>query len=352
MVAMSGGVDSSVAALLLKEQGYDVIGVHIQTWKYEQVCDTRFKACCSPEDVADARSVAMGLDIPFYNINMEDLFEKKVISPFITDYQNARTPNPCVNCNTFFKFGALYDKAARLGIKKIATGHYAKISRIEDRYSITFPRDLGKNQSYYLYGLSQDNLANTIFPLGDLDKPKVREIAREHGMKVGDKQESQEICFIPENDYRLFLKRKNIEMTPGNFVLTDGTVIGSHAGREKFTIGQRKGLGIAWKNPLYVVRLEKEGDVILGEETETWSGPFEVEEVNMMGLDQLPENQELEARVQVRYRHIPIRCLVVRKNNTFYVTPLEKVKSITTGQSAVFYEKNENYILFGGIITA
>ncbi|AXX16417.1 tRNA 2-thiouridine(34) synthase MnmA [Leptospira borgpetersenii] len=351
IVAMSGGVDSAVTAGLLMEEGYEVIGVNLRTWEYEApVCDTTKKSCCSPEDIRDARDVGLSLKIPFYVVKMEKVFQEKVIDRFIDDYQHGKTPNPCVECNTFVKFGALFEKAKALGIDKIATGHYARIVRNGERYAIANGVDIGKNQAYYLYGLSQENLKNVTFPLGGMTKPEVREIARRMGLSVADKAESQEICFIPENDYRKFLEKKHVEFTAGFFKLRDGRIIGKHKGRENFTIGQRKGLGIAWRNPLYVIAIEDDGSVILGEENETYAESFSVIDVNYQGFAPLGEGESFECRVQVRYRHTPIRCRITKMNEDLVVNPLEEVRGVTPGQSAVFYPLNSDYLLLGGII--
>ena len=349
IVAMSGGVDSSVTAGLLVKQGYDVTGINIRTWKSDvQKCDN-FKSCCSPEDINDARDVAMRLGIPFYSIPMEDLFYENVISPFIQYYKNGLTPNPCVNCNNSIKFGELLKRADKLGIDKVATGHFANIVQLPNqRYAIASGKDTIKNQAYYLYGLSQDNLRRTVFPLGNLNKAEVRNLAREMGLAVAEKNESQEICFIPDNDYRKFLQRENVQFTPGRFLATDGTILGKHDGKEKYTIGQRKGLGISWKNPLYVLKIT-ENDVIVGEENETFSDSFMVKDLNAMGLE-IADGETTACRVQIRYKQQPVHASAQRKGNILYVYPKEPLKSVTPGQSAVFYHQNENYILFGGTI--
>lgn len=352
IVAMSGGVDSSVTAALLLEQGYDVIGVNLRTWEYEAPsCDTTKKSCCSPEDIRDARDVGLKLNIPFYVIKMEKLFGEKVINRFINDYTNGLTPNPCVECNTFVKFGALFEKAKALGIQKIATGHYAKIVNVNGRYAIAGAKDVRKNQAYYLYGLTQENLANTLFPLGDMEKHEVREHARRLGLSVAEKKESQEICFIPENDYRAFLKKKNVKFTPGYFKLRNGIIVGKHNGKENFTIGQRKGLGISWKYPLYVVEIQDDGTVILGSEEETVCESFSVEDMNFQALPPLEEGEAVLCRVQIRYRHKPVLCKLSLKNSSYHVELEEPAQSVTPGQSAVFYPCDGDYILCGGIIS-
>lgn len=382
VVAMSGGVDSAVSALLLMEQGYDVVGVNIKTYHYDESCDVQKKSCCSPEDVRDARDVGLQLQIPFYVVRMEDTFEKHVMGRFVEEYAAGRTPNPCVECNTFIKFGALFERARVLGIERIATGHYARIYRSPlGRYSIQNAVDEKKNQAYYLYGLSQEALSRTIFPLGGRTKPEVRELARKFGLPVADKAESQEICFVPENDYRSFLERRGLVFTPGFFKTLDGRILGKHAGKERFTIGQRKGLGIAWKEPLYVISIESNGDVIVGEDKERVDAAFDVEQVIFQGSEDpagadFPPNsntaprafEPFSCRVQIRYRSRPARA---RAHYLGYETALapngrpfghrlrveleEDVTSIAPGQSAVFYppgdESPSDIVLAGGIIS-
>lgn len=364
IVAMSGGVDSAVAAGLLMEEGYEVIGVNLRTWEYEAPsCDTTKKSCCSPEDIRDARDVGLSLKIPFYVVKMEKVFGERVIDRFIEDYKTGRTPNPCVECNTFVKFGALFEKAKALGIEKIATGHYARVVEVDGRWAIANGYDKNKNQAYYLYGLSQENIRNTVFPLGGMDKSEVREIAKRMGLPVADKPESQEICFIPENDYRKFLEKKGVEFTPGFFKLQDGRILGKHSGKEKFTIGQRKGLGLSWRNPLYVLAIEDDGTVILGEESETFCKEFIVEDITLQGWGEFSDDETRRGRIQVRYRHTPILCEVISLGSesketgfdnsaipNLLVRPLEDVRGITPGQSAVFYPESGDYILGGGVI--
>ncbi len=351
IVAMSGGVDSAVAAGLLMEQGYDVIGVNLRTWEYEApACDVTKKSCCSPEDIRDARDVGLSLNIPFYVIKMEKVFGERVINRFIEDYKDGRTPNPCVECNTFVKFGALFEQAKILGISKIATGHYARVFEKDGRYAIRNAVDMKKNQAYYLYGLSQENIKNTVFPLGEMDKSEVREIAKRMGLPVAEKPESQEICFIPENDYRSFLRKKGVEFTPGFFKLLSGQIIGKHTGKEGFTIGQRKGLGISWKNPLYVISIEDDGTVVLGEDEETFSDSFVLEEITYQAQAPMEIGETVDMKVQIRYRSKPVLCSVTNQGDTWSVRFLEDVKSVTPGQSATFYPTDGDYLLAGGII--
>jgi len=369
LVAMSGGVDSAVSALLLLDQGYDVVGVNLRTYDYETVaCDTRKKSCCSPEDIRDARDVGLHLSIPFYVVRIEKAFKEKVMDRFVLDYTTGRTPNPCVECNTFVKFGILFEKARSLGIDRIATGHYARIHS-GNRFAIRGGKDPRKNQAYYLYGLTQEAVANTIFPLGDMEKAEVRDIARQHNLIVADKEESQEICFVPENDYRIFLKRQGVEFVPGYFRDPQGRILGKHTGKEQFTVGQRKGLGIAWSQPLYVIRIEDNGDVILGTDVQS-NREFTVEQACFQGLDVASlSDGEISARVQVRYRSKPVPCTIRYSGRDesiawngqpvgamLRVKLLEDAGAVTPGQSAVFFPvagettMPDDVVLAGGVI--
>jgi tRNA-specific 2-thiouridylase len=365
LAALSGGVDSAVSALLLKREGYDVTGINLRLYALPELCDGRAKSCCSPEDARDARMVAMKLSLPFFTIRMEREFEERVIRTFIDEYRSGRTPNPCVECNTFIKFGTLFEKGAALGFRKIATGHYARLVHLENgRYSVREGRDAGKNQAYYLYGLSQRALESVLFPLGDLTKVEVRRIAASEALPVAKKAESQEICFVPDNDYRSFLEASGVQFTPGFFRNTGGEILGRHEGRERYTVGQRKGLGLAHRVPYYVLRVESDGDVIVGEADETLRRTFTVSSLHFQGLD--PEtfferygDQSFECRVQIRYRSVPvparIRSTGKSSPSSVLVELAEGVSSIAPGQSAVFYPDKPFYgyddiVLAGGVI--
>lgn len=371
LTAMSGGVDSAVSALLLMEQGFDVVGVNLRTWDYEEAaaCDPRKKSCCSPKDIQDARDTGLMLNIPFYVVRIERDFREKVIDRFILDYRTGRTPNPCVECNTFVKFGILFEKARSLGIDRIATGHYARIHK-GSRWAVRGGRDKKKNQAYYLYGLSQEAIARTVFPLGDMEKSEVRDIARRHNLPVAEKEESQEICFVPENDYRKFLLKEGVTFQPGYFRDTAGRILGKHSGKEQFTIGQRKGLGIAWKSPLYVVRIEDGGDVILAESLDSVSRSFTVEQTVFQALEpDFLEKSVLRCRVQIRYRSQPVECTVRLLDHSkaiawngeiegmrLAVEMHEDAGAVTPGQSAVFFPLDsssmpDDVVLAGGIIS-
>lgn len=371
---MSGGVDSAVSALLLKKQGYDVTGVNMRVWEYPEQCDSHAKSCCSPEDIQDAGKSALSLDIPFYVMKMEREFREKVIDRFILDYASRRTPNPCVECNTYIKFGSLFEKARALGIPLIATGHYAKTRLLDNgRWCVENGLDEKKNQAYYLYGLTQDAIASTIFPLGNLTKPEVRTLAAENNIAVAEKKESQEICFIPQNDYRDFLKKENFAFTPGSFRSRNGQLLGEHDGSEKFTIGQRRGLGVSSANPLYVIAVQHDGDVILGEVADTGVQELTVEQINFQGMD--PEKfikdfskQPFRCRIQIRYRSRPTAAEIQYlgysvaaswngspEGHRIHVRMLEEVHSAAPGQSAVFYPEEEDsdlsgIVLAGGLI--
>ncbi len=373
IVAMSGGVDSAVTSVILHQLGYEVIGVNLKVWEYEPSCENK-KSCCSPKDVYDAKSVGIQLNIPFYVIKMEKIFKEKVIDRFILDYKRSRTPNPCVECNTHVKFGALLEKSKALGIEWIATGHYAKIYKTPtNRYTIQDGVDSYKNQAYYLYGLSQEALSHIIFPLGNFTKQEVRQIAKEFDLPVAEKHESQEICFVQDNDYRKFLKKQGLEFTPGYFKDIHGRILGKHKGKEQFTVGQRKGLGISWKEPLYVIEIHDNGDVILGPVNQTLTRSFEVEQVNFLYYSEeefkdLFTKSPLRCRVQIRYRSKPQKALVQylgydetiawnnqKKGHKLKVTFETPVSAVTPGQSAVFYPDESwepnNILLMGGIIS-
>lgn len=357
---MSGGVDSAVSAFLLKKDGHDVIGANMRFWEYKEVCATdantqksRITSCCSPEDLADAENTARGIGVPFYALKMEADFREKVIEPFIADYRAGRTPNPCVHCNTFIKFGEFYEKADALSFDKIATGHYADIVKLPNgRCAVAPATDKRKDQSYYLYGLSQAALERTVFPLAKLTKNEVREIAEQNNIRVAAKPDSQEICFIPDNDYRKFLKRENVEFQTGFFRDVQGRILGKHTGKENFTVGQRRGLQIALGEPRYVIEILDNGDVIIGTREELERDTFYLIEPVFQGIakDSLsPEG--LDVKVQVRYNSEPVSAVLYEaENNTLKIQLTERVWAITPGQAGVIYHKEDGYILCGGKI--
>ena len=350
MVGMSGGVDSSVAALLLKKQGYDVFGVTLKLRKDEYMTKKIEGGCCSLEDIDDAKRVARKLEIPHYVFNFTDIFEKKVIDDFVREYANGKTPNPCIACNKYIKFGAMLLRARELDIDYIATGHYAKVEYDENRKRYLLKKSpAAKDQSYVLYGMTQDQLSRTIFPLCNISKDETRRIASQYGLPVAHKADSQEICFVDDNNYARFIEEySGKESEPGNFVDKSGSVIGKHKGVIHYTIGQRKGLGMSFGKHMYVTGIDAENNtVVLGEEGSQYSDSLTAGNINWIAFDGL-EN-EIEAEVKVRYQAPPAKAKL---------TPLEsgKVKvefenpqrSITPGQAAVFYDGD--VVLGGGVI--
>lgn len=349
VIAMSGGVDSSVSAALLKEQGYDVIGVSLQLYDpIPKETGCRSKTCCSLDDVLDAGRVAKKLGIPFEVIDMRAEFKEQVIEYFIAEYAAGRTPNPCIRCNDLIKFDLLLKKAKEMGANLLATGHYARIGEDEqgNRFLLT-GLDPAKDQSYFLFTLTQNQLQHIVFPVGALEKPDVRKLAAQYELPVAQKHESQEICFIPDNDYVKFLESHGVAQTAGEIVLADGTVIGHHSGVHRYTVGQRKGLGIAWKQPLHVLAIETENNrVVVGEYENLaassltaaraiWSTP--------------PAKAEFRAACRIRYRHKPAPCrVVVQEDSSFEVHFDTPQTSVTPGQAAVLYD--DERVLGGGWI--
>lgn len=351
IVAMSGGVDSSVTAAILLERGYDVIGVTMQIWDAERTeVDGDYVGCCSLAAVEDARGVANRLGIPFYVVNFRRVFEEKVIDYFTSEYLRGRTPNPCIACNRHVKFQALLDKALSLGAGYIATGHYARLgfSGQYGRYTVCRPADRKKDQTYVLYGLTQQQIAHTLMPLGEYTKDQVREMAAGMGLPVANKAESQEICFVLDNNYRNFLKEKTRDIKPGPFINMKGEVIGEHKGIPFYTIGQRKGLGVATGERLYVVRIDPEKNAItLGPEEAILGDRLIAKDVNIILYEKLENPVKVEA--QVRYNGVPSPATLTPLPGGGVCVHFHKPqRSITPGQAVVFYQGD--YLVGGATI--
>jgi tRNA-uridine 2-sulfurtransferase len=353
LVAMSGGLDSSVVALLLHKEGYEVIGVTMKTWDYATAGgNTRTTGCCSLDDINDARQLAVDHGFPHTIIDIRGEFGDHIIDNFVDEYIAGRTPNPCVLCNTHIKWDALLRRADQLGCQYIATGHYAQVREENGRFVISKGLDETKDQSYVLWGLSQENLARTIFPLGKMHKKDIRQLALDLGYEaLARKSESYEICFIPDNDYRGFLKRKvpglEEKVSGGDFVDSSGKVLGQHKGYPFYTIGQRKGLEIALGEPMYVISIRPDTNtVVLGTEKELLKTEMRVRDINFIKYPSI--EGEMELLVKVRYKHAGSMARVSQQGNSATVRFFEEVSAIAPGQSAVFYDGSD--VVGGGFI--
>lgn len=353
VVGMSGGVDSSVAAYLLKEQGYDVIGVTMEIWQNEEndVCHLEKEGgCCGLSAVEDARQVAAKLDIPYYVMNFKDVFKEQVIDDFIKEYLEGRTPNPCIVCNRKVKWEALLKRSLDIGADYIATGHYSRIDRLENgRYAIKRSVTDTKDQTYALYNLTQEQLKHTIMPVGEYTKDEIRTIAERIGLKVASKPDSMEICFIPDNDYAGFIRRstdKTIE--PGDFVDTEGNVIGRHKGIIHYTVGQRKGLNLAMGYPVFVKAIDTENNrVIIGKSEDIFTDRLKAGKLNHMSEERFCEDKVYLGKI--RYNHRGTKCRVrYIDENTVECVFLEPVRAVTPGQALVLYDGD--YVAGGGVI--
>ncbi|MEZ3434618.1 MAG: tRNA 2-thiouridine(34) synthase MnmA [Lachnospiraceae bacterium] len=349
VVGMSGGVDSSAAAWLLKEQGYDVIGVTMQIWQ-EEPDKPREDGCCGLSAVEDARKVAEEIGIPHYVMNFRQEFKKSVIDYFIREYVEGRTPNPCIACNRYVKWEALLKRSLEIGADYIATGHYASVERLESgRFSLRTAASSKKDQTYALYNLTQEQLKRTLMPLGRYTKEEVRAMAERLGLLVADKPDSQDICFIPDGDYGAYIKSHMPgKICPGNFVLTDGTVVGQHKGIIHYTVGQRKKLGLSMGHPVFVLEIRPgTNEVVIGTDEEAKAYCVKAEGLHFMSVPDLEGKKRVWAKI--RYNHKGGWCMAEKTGaDELLLTFEEPVRGATPGQAAVLYE--DGLVLGGGTI--
>jgi tRNA-specific 2-thiouridylase len=350
-VGMSGGVDSSVAAYLLKQQGYNVIGVTMQIWQdedTEQVSENG--GCCGLSAVDDARRVAHQIDIPYYVMNFKDDFKKNVIDYFVDEYKHGRTPNPCIACNRYVKWEALLKRCMDIGADYIATGHYARVIKLPNgRYTLRVAKGIVKDQTYALYNLTQEQLSRTLMPVGEYSKDQIRQIAEDVGLQVAHKPDSQDICFVPDGDYAGYLEREaGLEAKPGNFVDEAGNVLGTHKGIIHYTIGQRKGLGLAMGHPVFVADIRPEtNEVVITDNEALFTTRLVADRVNFMSIDKLEGDMKVTAKI--RYAHKGTNATIrMIGDDLVEVVFDEPVRAITKGQAVVFYEND--YIVGGGTI--
>lgn len=351
IIAMSGGVDSSVAAYLMKEKGYACIGVTMKLFQNDDVGVSREHSCCSLDDVEDARSVAYSLDMPYYVFNFADRFREDVIDGFIDAYENGRTPNPCIDCNRYLKFEKLFQRAKELSYDYVVTGHYAQIDFDEKtgRYLLKKAVDDTKDQSYVLYSMTQEQLAHVQFPLGGMKKADARKIAEAQGFINAAKHDSQDICFVQNGKYSDFIEQFTGKMYPeGDFVGTDGRVLGKHKGIIRYTVGQRKGLGIAFSQPMYVVKVDPaKNQVVLGTNEELFTTTLTAKDINLISVEKITEPMRVKAKV--RYRHQEQWATVQQPDeDTIKVVFDEPQRAITSGQAVVMYDGD--VVVGGGTI--
>ena len=351
VVGMSGGVDSSVAAYLLKEQGYEVIGVTMQIWQKEDACSIEENGgCCGLSAVEDARRVASFIGIPYYVMNFRREFRESVIDYFMSEYLSGRTPNPCIACNRYVKWEALLSRSMAIGADYIATGHYARIDRLDNgRYAVRRSAALSKDQTYALYNLTQDQLAHTLMPVGAYTKEEIRAVAEKAGLLVADKPDSQDICFVPDGDYAAFIRENTEQEIPaGNFVTPSGEILGRHKGIIHYTVGQRKGLGLALGYPAFVLEIRpRTNEVVIGTYEESLTQTVKADKVNFMSVEDLTEPKRVFAKI--RYNHKGAWCTVEKTGEDEVTCRFEKPqRAVTPGQALVLYEGE--HVLGGGTI--
>lgn len=352
VVGMSGGVDSSVAAYLLKEAGYDVVGVTMQIWQDEdQTVQEENGGCCGLSAVDDARRVAWDLDIPYYVMNFKQEFKENVIDYFVDEYIQGRTPNPCIACNRFVKWESLLKRSLDIGAEYIATGHYAQIEQLPSgRYALKKSATAAKDQTYALYNLTQYQLSHTLMPVGQYTKDEIRAIAEKIHLKVANKPDSQEICFIPDHDYARFISENtDKELVPGNFVDVDGNVIGQHRGITHYTVGQRKGLNLSMGHPVFVTAIRPEtNEVVIGNADDVFTNQLKCDRLNWMAVDGL-HGQEMRVSAKIRYSHKGAPCTIREtEDGTVECIFEEPQRAVTPGQAVVFYDGD--YVVGGGTI--